>query len=430
MSSQNETGNVGRIMKDKNSRRMLAVSGLAILGAAGFFFLGGSGAADEKSAVKAPPSMSDAQGAKEVSEQYRQGLQKANTERAQQASKSGGSAMPTIVLTSTGDKLPSTLDGKDEKGRDMKDEVPERPVPKAEPPKPAPAQTPQAKAAAPAQPAAPAIDKDFLAALMRQMAGMQKDFTAIRPADTKWFYVADQAPASKSVGVGQASGFSAAQPLAGGQGAAPGAAPALSAAFGQQAQQAHQSKFQAPTAGTILYSRLVGRVNSDVPGPVVAEVLQGPFAGSRLLGAFQFSEEGVVINFTSMTVPYAEDGESRSEVVPIKAVAVDTAHLGSALATDIDRHLLSKVGFAFATAFLQGLGQAVSQSGSTTVTYSSGTTTSSNPLLSSRDKLLVAGGTAAASAGQQLQQVFGNRKTTITVEADTPFGLLFLGTAN
>jgi len=186
------------------------------------------------------------------------------------------------------------------------------------------------------------------------------------------------------------------------------------------------SRFTPPNPGTILYARLVGRVNSDVPGPVIGEILQGPFTGARLLGNFRFTERGVILQFSSMAVPYREEGEDKSETVPIGAVAVDTQHLGTAMATDIDRHIVERVALAFGTAFISGVGRAIGQGGAT-VTQGFGVRETTYPQLDATQQLWVGAGEAANAVGRVAESIWGNRRTTITVDAGTPFGLLFLG---
>src|SRR3546814_19326041 len=74
--------------------------------------------------------------------------------------------------------------------------------------------------------------------------------------------------------------------------------------------------------------------------------------------------------------------------VQVDAVAVDTKYIGTAMATDVDHHYFLKIGTAFVTSFFQGLGQAISSSGSTT-TNNTGTTTTSNPDLTGGQRALV-----------------------------------------
>lgn len=185
-------------------------------------------------------------------------------------------------------------------------------------------------------------------------------------------------------------------------------------------------RFQLPAPGTIFYSRILGEVNSDTPGPVLAEVLQGPFANARLIGTFKSTPNGLVLSFNTMTVPYTdEDGNPQTEVMSIQSVAVDTSHLGTAIASDINNHLLLNLGMAFGTSFLQGLGMAAQESGSYAAMGPYGTTVA-NPVLSAPGEAMMALGAGAATAGQIFQNIYGNKPPTIIINADTPFGLLFL----
>jgi intracellular multiplication protein IcmE len=193
---------------------------------------------------------------------------------------------------------------------------------------------------------------------------------------------------------------------------------------GQGAEQV--SKVKLPLAGTILYAQLVGRANSDHPGPVLAKVLQGEYTGATLIGSFQVSQAALTISFDRMTVEKNRSGEEINETVPIQAVAVDTKYIGTGLATKVDRHLFQKLAIAFTAGFAQGFGDAISETGETTIDTANGTITTGGRNLSSREELLSAGGQAVSQAGSILQQEFGNRPTTVIVEAGTPVGVLFL----
>jgi intracellular multiplication protein IcmE len=186
------------------------------------------------------------------------------------------------------------------------------------------------------------------------------------------------------------------------------------------------SKIKIPLPGTILYAELIGRANSDAPGPVLARVLQGEYTGATLIGSFQTAQNALVISFDRMTVTKTLSGEEINETVDIKGTAVDTKYIGSALATEVDRHLFQKLAIAFTTGFAQGFGDAISQNGSTTIDTSNGTITTGGNDLNAKEQLYKAGGTAVQNAGSILQQEYGNRPTTIIVEQGTPIGVLFL----
>lgn len=195
---------------------------------------------------------------------------------------------------------------------------------------------------------------------------------------------------------------------------------------GATEQAAAASKVKLPLAGTILYAQLVGRANSDHPGPILAKVLQGEYTGATLIGTFQVAQNALTLTFDRMTVEKTRSGEEINEVVPIQAVAVDTKYIGTGLATSVDRHMFQKLAIAFTAGFAQGLGDAISDNGETTIDTGNGTITTGGDKLNTKEELLVAGGQAVSNAGSILQQEFGNRPTTVIVEAGTPLGVLFL----
>ena len=412
-----------RFAGNKGNKKFLIFAGVVIAVAAGYAMIGGTKSLPQQSKVSTPPGGGGgAVLTQPQSPGYIDSIQKDNqnvTARAKAEAARGNLMNPNATAITTpfmpphGVGLPTSVDPS-AAGE-------QAPPPALPPPGQARLQgQPQQNAQQNMQqmvPPKPQSDQQLVAAMAKEMGAISKD-TAVVPAKTEWFWAASGATGQAAMAVQPASAFGVA-------GASPQGA-AGSAAAPVQAAAARAPRFRVPAAGTILYARLVGKVNSDVPGPVVGEVLQGPFSGSRILGSFAPSEEGVVMTFATMTVPYAEDGEQKSEVVPIKAVAVDSANLGSSMATDIDRHLFQKVVLSAATAFLQGFGQAIGTSGTTTVIDTNGASMTSNPAKSATQELWQAGGSAAGKTGQIVDQTWGNRKTTITVDADTPFGLLFL----
>lgn len=204
------------------------------------------------------------------------------------------------------------------------------------------------------------------------------------------------------------------------------AAQTAPAAAPSSAETAAASKVKLPLAGKILYAQMVSRANSDSPGPVLAKIVQGEYAGATLIGSFQKAQDSLIISFDRMTVETNRDGDEINETVEIKSVAVSTDYIGTGLATSVDRHMFQKIAIGFTAAFAQGLGEAVSQNGKTTYNTSNGTITSSNDKLDTKEQLTAAGGKAVAQTGSILMDEFGRRPTTIIVESGTPIGVLFL----
>lgn len=181
-----------------------------------------------------------------------------------------------------------------------------------------------------------------------------------------------------------------------------------------------------PMAGTIIYAEMVSRANSDTPGPVLAKILQGDFAGATLIGSFQTARDALVISFDKMSITKLRDGTEVNQTIPISTVAVDTSHIGTALATSVDRHLFQKLAIGFTASFAQGFGDALSRSGTTRIITDNGTSYETFQDLNTQDQLLSAGGKAVSETGNILMEEFGRRPTTVIVESGTAIGILFL----
>ncbi len=172
-------------------------------------------------------------------------------------------------------------------------------------------------------------------------------------------------------------------------------------------------------AGAIMFAVLDTGLNSDRPGPVMATMVSGKFKGAKLMGALTLTPDGerVMLKFTTLIKNDWPDN------ITISAVAInpDTAH--TAIASDVNHHYMLRLGSLFASNFLAGYGQAISQSGST-VTNTSGVSTNTTPNLSGADKALMALG----QVGTALSQYAGkwmNIPATVRVDAGVGLGILF-----
>jgi intracellular multiplication protein IcmE len=181
-----------------------------------------------------------------------------------------------------------------------------------------------------------------------------------------------------------------------------------------------------PLAGNILYAQMVTTANSDAPGPVVAEILQGDLAGSRIIGSFSVANEKLVLQFSSISVDETMSGEKINKTFPINAVAVDTKYAGTAVASSVNRRLFQRIAVTFATAFIRGLGDAIASSGTTSETNDNGTTTTSTPEYDTEDQVRIAAGAGASEVGSIFQEYYGNRGITVKMEAGVPIGVLML----
>lgn len=180
-------------------------------------------------------------------------------------------------------------------------------------------------------------------------------------------------------------------------------------------------------AGTVMFAVLDTSVNSDEPGPVLATIVSGKYKGAKLLGTFTTttipgmdSPEHVALNFNLFNIPEAPAS------VSVQAVAIDPDTARTALATNVDRHYLLRYGGLFASALMTGYAKVLTSQGTTQITATNGqSVTTQSPTLSSRDKLYAALGQVGQQWGQAIQNVV-NRPYTVTLDAGTGLGILFL----
>ncbi|MCV9965076.1 hypothetical protein OIU34_24570 [Pararhizobium sp. BT-229] len=375
------------------SKGMLVFAGVAILGVSGWYYT-------RTPEVPVTPSLVSGGvmnettvhgGTEPISPDYKEQLHTADDRRAEEALDKGGSAIPTVIGNTIESEAPLLVI------QDDKPKTPEIEEPVAEiMQQPIALNAPNTETVPLVTAPPPAV-----AVPQEQINGMLNAMTRRVPP------------------VAEVVAFGAVMPAAP---AAEQSAPSVSSA----AADAAASKVKLPLAGTILYAQMVGRANSDHPGPVLAKILQGEYTGATLIGTFQVAQNALVINFDRMTVATTRDGEEINETVPIQATAVDTTYIGSGLATKVDRHMFQKLAIAFTAGFAQGFGEAISDTGETTIDTGNGTITTGGKDLDTKEELLAAGGQAVSEAGSILQQEFGNRPTTVIVEAGTPIGVLFL----
>lgn len=179
------------------------------------------------------------------------------------------------------------------------------------------------------------------------------------------------------------------------------------------------AKAPAVKAGTILYAVLLTAVNSDEPGPVLAEIVQGKFKGARLMGTLSNQGQKVLLSFNTLTLPHL------SESVTINTVAIDENTARTALSSDTNNHYWLRYGTLFASAFLQGYGQSFLDYGNN---YSGAIVIdpSNQPIdLSPRQRIFVGLGQVGEQYASALRNVF-NTPPTVKVYSGTPMGILFL----
>lgn len=195
-----------------------------------------------------------------------------------------------------------------------------------------------------------------------------------------------------------------------------------------QASQAYASSSQTKNgirfvrAGTMIPAKLITPLNSDAPGPVLAEITSGPLAGARLIGAFSTGTDSLTIRFNSITKPGWPSSYN------VSAVAMNGSK-STALATDVNKHYLAKYVGLLGGAFLQGYGDGMTQQGQ--VSYiQNGTIVSQTNELSSSQILKGAKGEVVGKIGEKWERSTRGKNVTVKVEgkdgAEYPIQILFL----
>lgn len=171
-------------------------------------------------------------------------------------------------------------------------------------------------------------------------------------------------------------------------------------------------------AGTIEYAQLITEANTDAPGPVMAQIASGPLAGSRLIGSFQSTENYLTLQFSMVVIDGVAEGAN--------AVAIDPNTTLPGMVTEIDRRYLKRIILPAAGAFVEGLANAISESGTTTIYIDGNTVTQSTADRDNRQE--VASG--ISEAGQELREILEDEadatRPMLRIAAGTPIGVLFV----
>lgn len=180
--------------------------------------------------------------------------------------------------------------------------------------------------------------------------------------------------------------------------------------------------------GTIYSAIVLTSVNSDEPGPVLAQIVSGPYSGARVIGSFSRGNnaEKLSLQFNTISLPNAPSSYS------ISAFAIDPDTARTAIASNVDNHYFYRYGSLFASSFLSGYAQAISQSGATQTTSVGPdglNSTTTYPTLNTKEKALIALGEFGSAVGGAVGEGF-SRPPTITLNSGVSFGLLFMSDAS
>lgn len=175
-------------------------------------------------------------------------------------------------------------------------------------------------------------------------------------------------------------------------------------------------------ASTILHAVLITAINSDEPGPILAEIVTGDLKGSRLIGNFTKagSNEKMVLKFTNISSPMFKS------TMAIDAYAIDPETARTAIATDVDHHYFAKYGMMLASSFVKAYADAVKSSNTTTTTSVLGSVTETpKGEFSQKDKMIQAIGGVGEAVAKDVEK--NNQvQPTITIDSGTTVGLLIM----
>lgn len=172
-------------------------------------------------------------------------------------------------------------------------------------------------------------------------------------------------------------------------------------------------------AGSVVPAVMLTAINSDEPGPVLAQIVTGPLKGARLIGQMVSSDQRVVVQFSSLSMPGA------SQTFSISSFAIDPDTSRTGLATDVNNHYFLRYGLGLAAAFISGYGEAVQNAGSTTTTNAFGGTTTIMGDMTHKQIAESAFGKVGQKLGSELDKET-NRAPTVTVASGTSVGVLFM----
>lgn len=170
--------------------------------------------------------------------------------------------------------------------------------------------------------------------------------------------------------------------------------------------------------GEIIYAQLMIEANSDVPSVVMARVMSGHFMGSKILGSFSREEEKIVINFNQIV----KDGVSYQ----VDGVAVDPETSLPGLATEVDRRYFRRVVIPAAVSFIEGVTEAVTDTGTTNIVSTTGDTVATETEdLDLEQELLNGLQEASEVVTEILDEENEDVEILVRVAAGTPMGILF-----
>jgi intracellular multiplication protein IcmE len=170
-------------------------------------------------------------------------------------------------------------------------------------------------------------------------------------------------------------------------------------------------------AGTVNYAQLLTEANSDVPGPILAQVLSGPLAGGRAIGNFQVMNDFLVLQFNLISY--------KGKDYPVSILALDPNTTLGGMATEVDHRYFDRVILPAAAEFAQQFGQSLGQ-GKSSIAVTNNAVVVDQAGRSYKEAMFAGLGQAGQSLGEFLTQQANQIKPLVRVAVGTPLGMFFL----
>lgn len=169
--------------------------------------------------------------------------------------------------------------------------------------------------------------------------------------------------------------------------------------------------------GDILYAINRITLDSDAPGPSMVEIVDGPYRGARVLGSFKRQGKHLTLEFSSLILPTGMSWQ-------IRGYAIDPRTDRTAVRSGVDNHYLERFGGLIAASFLEGFGEAVSQSGSSSYSnlYGGGYAI---PNYKPEEEVWIAAGRVGDRMAGIMERNF-DRAPTVTLQSGTDMGVLII----
>ena len=433
--TSSEKPNLKEILKQNPSLKVFGVIACIGIFFIAFMVFGSSSddkQAEETSNVRSGANVVQAPGTSELPPAYEQAVRQASEQRAEEAEKSGGSALPTLIQRpSERIEAPVQVEETDplsawrreaEARRMERQKAPDQNVPSLLPTTPpsgsaaagstAPtSQVGNLNSTTPAAQAPPPLptepNPEMVQALAQQI---QQQMNTVMESQIPKESVVVSMNIQPAYDMRKYFPVPTEQVQNASTGGSAGSAPTGSYGNGQAAKPLVQ-------AGTIVYAQILTEANSDVPGPVLAEIASGPLTGGRAIGQFQVAQRKLVLQFNRVV----KDGIEYNT----QGFALDPGTTLPAVASSVDDHLFSRVFLPAAASFIEGFADAATQT-DTQVVVSNGTVVTNNTNDLDTKQELLKGVNQGAQKFSEIIDSYSNRPITVRVHVGTRIGLLFL----